>query len=450
MLCFLEKTLSKGGEKMRINFSKINPCSALPFITLMLMFLFAPLSVANAATVSELPCDANGDNKLTDEEVCDAICDYMAEDSTYTLDDVKDASYILKFWNGTPKKISDYNDREVTLYRPVNRIITTNPDNSRIVIALGDIEKLVATDECTRRSSVLPRDRNEEKIATSAWESLQVYGGGQLDSLPETNTRKEIDYETMAMLQPDLVLDATWYDRAELVEEKVGCPCVVAGAEFKFEYTYAHIRMLGEILDKQDRAEELVEFIQSKVDMVNSITSEIDENEKPIAYFAPRGAKQGFFDAVEGRDFTRTEAVYEPLDIAGGINVAKDVVGDKVNVQPEQIVAWNPEVIFIAWQEPEESGGPTGVDFVMQTPELSNIPAIQNNKVFSCVYPYSRGMPFDRCVINMLYMAKCMYPEEFSNLDLEAEGNELYKQILGVDEIFSELKESWTFLKSVC
>ena len=419
------------------------------FITAILLIAGLLVSVMTASAVpSTIPCD-NDDGILTEKEVSDAVCKYMLEDSQYSLDDVGDASYIFKFWDGKPKTVTDTHDREVTFYRPVERIITTNPDNSRMVIALGDLDKIIATDECTRLGCILPRDNNDEKIAPEAWKALQIHGGGQLDDIPETNTRKEIDYERMAILKPDVVFDATWYNRGDLIKEKVGCPCVDAGAGFTFAESYAHIRLMGNALDQQEKADELELFVRSKVDMIESVTSQIDDSEKPTVYFAPRGAKKGFYDSVEGRDFTRTESVYEPLNIAGGINVAKECVGDEINVLSEQIVAWEPDYIFVAWSSSSSFGEPNGVDFVMETPELSDIPAVRNDNVYSCLYPYCRGRPIDRSLLNMIYMAKLLHPEQFSDLDIEAEGNEVYKQILGIDGVYTELAEYQPFLKEV-
>lgn len=423
-------------------------CMSKFFVGTLFAFCLLVSITTAAALPPALPCD-NGDGILTKEEVSVAICDYMLETSSYSLNDVGDASYIFKFWNGRPKTVTDSHDRDVTFYRPIERIITTNPDNSRMVIALGDLDKIVSTDECTRSGCILPRDEDDEKIATDAWQSLQIYGGGQLDDIPETNTRKEIDYETMAILRPDVVFDAIWYSRGDLINEKVGCPCIDAGAGFTFTESYEHIRLMGEILDKQDRAAELEDYVRSKVEMIGSVTSQIDDSEKPMVYFAPRGAKKGFYDSVEGRDFTRTESVYEPLTIAGGINVAKDCTGEEINVPPEQIIAWEPEYIFVAWSSTSAFGEANGADFVMGTPELSSIPAVMNDNVYSCLYPYCRGRPLDRSLINMMYMAKCLHPEEFSELDLEAEGNEVYKQILGIDGVYTEMAEYQSFLKEV-
>jgi len=413
----------------------------------LLLFVCIGLLFVNpaAASASELPC-GGGDGEISEEELGDAVCAYMLGEGSYSLDDVGDAAFIYTFWEGKAKTITDMHDRQVTFYRPVERIITTNPDNSRIIIAFGDLDKMVATDECTRGGCILPRDVDNNKIALGAWEGLQVYGGGQLDELPETNTRKEIDYETMALLKPDVVFDALWYSRGDLVKEKVGCPCVDAGTGFTFEEDYALMRLLGEVLDREEEAEDLENFVQSKVDMVKSVTDQFDESEIPTVYFAPRGAKKGFYDSVEGRDFTRTEPVYEPLVIAGGDNLAKDCEGEEINVAPEQIVAWNPEYIFVAWSTWD---GQTGKDFVMETPELSEIPAVKNGHVYDCFYPYCRGRPIDRSLLNMMYMAKCLHPEEFKDLDLEKEGNEIYRKLFGVDGVYTAIAEYQQFAEEV-
>jgi len=47
-------------------------------------------------------------------------------------------------------------------------------------------------------------------------------------------------------------------------------------------------------------------------------------------------------------------------------------------------------------------------------------------------------MPIDRSLLNMVYMAKVLHPEEFEDLDLEEEGNKIMNAFLGVDGVFSE------------
>jgi iron complex transport system substrate-binding protein len=123
------------------------------------------------------------------------------------------------------------------------------------------------------------------------------------------------------------------------------------------------------------------------------------------------------------------------LDIAGGINVAKDEPGATINVGIEQIIAWSPEYIFITCSSPDDVDD---IDTIRKAEFLQSIPAIQNDTVYNCFYPHCRGQPPDRNLFNMIYMAKVLHPDEFKDLDLEKEGNEIFKAFLGVDGVFTE------------
>ena len=138
---------------------------------------------------------------------------------------------------------------------------------------------------------------------------------------------------------------------------------------------------------------------------------------------------------MEGRDFTRSEPKYDPLTIAGGVNVASEVNGSSVNIALEQIIAWDPDYILIA---NSAAGNNTGLDFIKNCPELASINAVKNGKVYNCFSPHCRGTPPDRNLLNMIYMAKLLHPDEFKDLDIEKEGNEIFKAFLGVDNVFTE------------
>jgi len=335
-----------------------------------------------------------------------------------------------------PKTITDMAGRAVTIEGPIDRIITTNPDNSRTIIALGDGDEIVGTDEATIGGCVCPKNGSEE-ICPSCWENVC---SGELARIPETSTRYTVNYELMASLEPDVIFETMfWSDRADEMQEKVGSPVVCVGTDFDFETVSGQIELIGEVLDREDEAKELIEFIDSEVEMVRSVTENLDESEKPTVYFAPRGSSKGFYDPKEGRDFTRTVTFYEPLEVAGGRNVAAeqgetDFEGSAINVGIEQIIAWDPEYIFSA--DDAET-----IKVLRSAPDLESIKAIKDGNVYSCFYPYCRGMPIDRSLLNMVYMAKVLHPEKFEDLDLEEEGNKIMKAFLGVDDVFTEYAE---------
>ena len=333
-----------------------------------------------------------------------------------------------------PKTLTDTQGREITLDNAPERIITRSPDEARTVIALGLGDKLVAGEQATKSCLCPMTFDNTAEGCNNCFESII---DGRMPDLPEISTRYDIYFEKIAALKPDLIFCGNLKD-AEAFEDKIGCPVVVLGGQgwnFGEDGYYNSIRVAGQALDAEDKADELIAFAKGKVDMIESVTDDLKPEDRPKVYFASRGAGAGFYDPKEGRDFTRTEPKYDPLSMAGGINIASEINGSTINVALEQIIAWNPDFIFIS---NSDAGNNTGLDFIKNSPELSSINAIKNGNVYNCFYPHCRGTPPDRNLLNMMYMAKVLYPNDFKDLDMEKEGNEIFEAFLGVDGVFTE------------
>ena len=404
-------------------------------LTLFTLFAFV---CAPAIAADSLPLGA--DREITESMVSDAVCGYLLGVNTLSLDEVSDAAYVYTVWDGKPHTVTDMDGRTMTFYRPIERIITTNPDNTRLVIAYGDGDLLVGSDECSVGSGcVCPMTTGDEIYCEECWESC-VAGG--LNNVPQTSTRYEVNHEYMVSLKPDIIFETeSWKERAEDMVEKVGVPVFVSGPDFNYDKMKEHAISVGNALSRDKEAEELVEFMDEKMEMITSVTETIPEDEKPIVYFAPRGATKGFYDAKEGRDFTRTYNIYDPMTLAGGINVAKDCIDGDVNVGIEQIIAWNPDVILVSCSDPEDAG----VQFILDAPELQSITAVKEGRVYNVFYPHCRGRPTDNNLINTLYIAKILYPDRFTHIDMEIEGNEIKKAFLGVDGVYTAYSEYLTF-----
>jgi len=335
-----------------------------------------------------------------------------------------------------PKTFTDTQGREITLDKPVERIITRSPDEARIIVALGYGDKLVAGEQSTK-TCLCPTGTGTDNKTVGCTDCYNTIIDGRMPDLPEISTRYDIYYEKIAALKPDIIFCGSLKD-AEAFEEKIGCPIVVLGGQgwnLGDEGYFKSIKVAGEALDAQDKANELISFIKDEVNMVKSVTDNIKEEDKPKIYFASRGATKGFYDPVEGRDFTRSEPAYDPLTIAGGRNVASEVNGSSVNIAIEQIIAWDPDYILIA---NSAAGNETGLNFIKSSPDLASIKAIKDGNVYDCFSPHCRGTPPDRSLLNMIYMAKLLHPNEFKDLDVEKEGNRIFKAFLGVDNVFTE------------
>ena len=396
-------------------------------LAIVLLASAVPLAVTPAGAYEKKIPFAGEDNELTRDEFVNATLPYMLDEGDFKLDDVGDAAYIYAYWGGKPRTIIDQSDREVILYRPVERVVSPSPDSTRTVFALDACDALVGIYEPSRYSS---SSRYVERAKACE---------GRLSELPDVGRFPALmNYELILSLEPDVIVGgygmSKYISNADIIQERLGIPFVMVyghGPGNSYDNLFRSIRTTGDLLEKETETEELCSLIEEKIDKVREVTSEIPEVEKPRVYIACRGSRR-----------IRTAPMYAPLDIAGGINVAKDVPGvstaTEVTISKEQIIAWNPDIIVVSASALKPSDPATDI---LLDPEFQTINAVKNHSVYNIIFPYSLGMPHHRSLANMMYMAKLFHPEKFEDLDVEKEGNEIYKLFFKVDGIFSELAD---------
>ena len=322
----------------------------------------------------------------------------------------------------------DMVDRTVTVPRPIERVVSCPPDPTRIIIALGEGDKLVGTNRpgCICYSSPKDAPVCAAKVC-----------GGRLFELPLVGSCTNcVNMELIVSLNPDVVFGYS-STTADVTQGKTGISVVTVvgyGPGRDLETAYRGIETVGKVLEKEEEAEELISFMEEKTDKVRKITSEIPDEKKPKVYLANRGYSGGSMGK-----FTTTTNCYVPLDTAGGINVAKEVPGAyQMVVSKEQIIEWNPDVIIIAHSFGTSLEAMNDVECVLSDPDLQLINAVKNERVYFTLYPHCCGAPHDRNLVATLYLAKVLHPDKFKDLNVEEEGNEIYKRFLGVDGLFSE------------
>ena len=363
----------------------------------------------------EIPGDVNPhDDKLTKDELVSMILPYMLDNGDFTLDDVGDAAHVYTNWDGEPKTVMEANDRVVTFYRPIERVITPFSIQTRVVVILGGCDKLVGVGYGCLRP--------EEEHAC----------GGKLLERPEVS---RANTEFMASLRPDLVIYVS--GDPETYQKKVNTPCVTYGQpkwtsmEIGRERTCACLRFYGEVLDKQEEAEELISFINEKYDMVTDITSQIPDSEKPKACVV-KG--KGIVSAGHGGLGSPEGCI--PYEDAGAIGLRKDL-GVTTDISVEGLVKWNPDVIFINRREGRQL---LSIEQVLADPQLQTVNAVKTGSVY-----YITGCchweVIHRQIAYMMYMAKIFYPDKFKDLDLEKEGNEVFERFFGVDGLWTEMAD---------
>ena len=336
----------------------------------------------------------------------------------------------------------DMADRTVTINKPIERVVTIKPDDTRIIVALGGCDKLVGVDRHMRMDYCICHGANYEYCPDDS--PCKHICGGKFEEYPDLGRGQNL--EVIVSLRPDILFAGLTGDSgAKNLEEKTGVPAISTNPSgHDFDKMYEHIEFMGTVQDKEEEAEELISFCEEKIDKVREITSEIPEDEKPTVYFSTRGYSGGM------GGFTRTVNRYEPLDIAGGINVAKDVLPEEtgsttIDVSKEQIIKWNPDIIIMASRG--EMGGEGTVDLILSDSDLQTVNAVKNRAVYPTPYAYCRGTPADKNLAAAFYLAKLFHPEKFKDMDVEEEGNEIYERFLGVDGLYTEYADLMPWMR---
>ena len=313
--------------------------------------------------------------------------------------------------------IIDSAGRTVAIPTTVNRVVSPFTMYTRLIAAIGGQGKLVGVSH----SCILP----EEVIAH----------GLNLLSLPDVGQFGS-NIELIASLKPDIIF-ASEGDIASF-EEKTDAAVVSVsfphGTDIRDMFNQ-QTEIIGRTLRMEREAAELIEFMDRKFARVTDIAATIPESERQKVYFA--------WTSWTG-DVINTLYDFDPTTLAGGINVAggsQDFApGERgILVSREHIIMWDPDVILLSPAEPGVNGQRSvTIEDVLADPVLQNVSAIKNKRIY-----YTTAMcnwwPQQRAIIQTMYIAKLLYPDRFADLDVEAEGNEIFKRFYGEDNLYSKM-----------
>ena len=320
----------------------------------------------------------------------------------------------------------DAADRTVTLNMPIERTLAAGPtfQDVRAICALGAADKIVGM--C---------DYTYEKEWEGSYVVLQKAYPELLD-LPSIGDAYTPSIESIASLEPDLVIAST-PDLADTIQETTGIPTVYAGYTSMLTLEFECYRFMGYVLGEQERADKLISYFNEKIEEVSEVTSDIPDDEKPKVYLA----FWTFYGSI-----TYTPGVYAPVEVAGGINVAEDVLPGPDGplmwqVSKEQIIAWDPDIILLHCAGLAESFGfGFSIEDVVSDPDLQSVSAVQNDAVYS-TQGFMWGWDPATGVTECFYMGKLFHPGEFADVDVEEVGNEIFEEVYGVDGIWTAMTE---------
>lgn len=311
--------------------------------------------------------------------------------------------------------VKDDLGRTVSIPQKVERIISLQPEATRLIVALGCSEKLVGIDYFLSKfdplfGRIFPGSRD---LPVVAYEDTSV------------------NVESVIRLDPDVIFVSP-YDAhvPDSLQTKTGKPVVAISSLGHFDKLLNETLLIGRVLGKSSRAEQLVEFFRATTDRIDKVVRSVPQDRRPRAYLA-------FWSML-----TRTPVSYDPVNIAGGLNVARSLApsypgSDGAVVSVESIVSWGPDIILVHGNyEPAERQ--VTVESVLGDRRLQSVKAVRDKRVFYTFGFWSWWDPAE-VLVETLYLAKVFYPDLFRDLDLAREGNAIYKAVYGLENGYSLL-----------
>lgn len=321
--------------------------------------------------------------------------------------------------------IVDMAGRTVTIPATVKTIATPNVDAYRILLQLGAEDMLVGAPSSMYGSKYSEVD-TIEVVAWPEVKNLEQVGGGP----PGT----EINVEALMALKPDVIISWSYgksgtsaEQAADDLQTKSGIPVICLNNISSDDTNMAGIEkayhLVGTVAGKTDEAEALLAYYQEEVKKVTTIIDAIPEDQRKTAYMASTSG------------LLKANTSYLPMKQLDVINVAKDAGSSGAEVSKEQLIAWDPEIIFIHTPSKNYS---FDMAAVVSDPTINTVQAIKNQNYFHVKGTYM-GWDIATGLVDLVYMAKVTYPEQFKNVEVEKKGDEILAKFYRMDGLYQRL-----------
>lgn len=315
------------------------------------------------------------------------------------------------------RTVVDHDGIEVDIPEQIDRIAVGNigPMASVLTLFLGSGESIVGM-------SPMSMSAAENGILGELFPEL-------LDADTSFLQGSNINVEKLLTLEPDLVLIQSGQSEVRTQLENAGLTVVAFGVgTFKYDIinTYeAWIDLLSQIFPANDKMEEVTAYSKEVLELVQSRMSDIPEAERKRALFLFQYDETQMI--ASGRNFFGQYW----CESAGAVNVAQDIEAGQATITMEQVYEWQPDVIFITnftnTKPADLYANAVGSD------DWSLVKAVQEQQVYKMplgsfrTYSVSADMP-----VTLLWVAKTIYPDLFSDIDTDAEVKDFYQRIYGV------------------
>ncbi len=247
-------------------------------------------------------------------------------------------------------------------------------------------------------------------------------------------SKSTLNMEALIEAEPQIIFDlgdkkASAVDDLNSIQKQTGIPTVF------FDGTLTHMadtyRTLGELLGKEEKAEEIAEFIDKTVAMAEEKSAMISEEDKVTVLYGT-GAT-GLAVNADGSSQAQV------IDFIGAKNavIPEEVTnkGGGTTVSMESLYENEPDVIILT------QGGPYAE---LESNEWSELKAVKEGKYYEIPgdpYCWMSSPPSVNMILGVWWLGKLVYPDIYNDYDMVEVAQEYYKIFWDYDLSDEEAEE---------
>lgn len=318
--------------------------------------------------------------------------------------------------------------------------------NSRVVLTFYFEEYFTAVGDDSIDKIVGWSRKYWEGRRQATWEAF-LHKFPQIDKIPDVGygPKNTISFEKIIALKPDVVIFAqNDYEKVKnYISNLERANIATIFIDFHIQDMQRHMRsmeILGEVFGTEAKVAKINEFYKSKFELVAERLKSVKELKRPKVYleFSEKDGPNTFGPTWDDKMWGGF------VTIAGGENIAKGLVkGTTATINPEFIVAKNPDVIIFAGNYflnsfkniplgygISEEQAKKNLGAYTKRNGWNTINAVKNRRIGAVYHDLSRHI-FD--FAGLLYFAKKIHPELFEDIDPNLELKEFFDKFYPVE-----------------
>jgi iron complex transport system substrate-binding protein len=335
---------------------------------------------------------------------------------------------------------------EITLTDMIGREVTVTPGSYKKVVCIGAgaLRMYSYIGDVTLLAGVEDIDNTTLEERPAMFDSVArpyvLAFGETFNGLPSCGVggpmAQAAEAEKILACEPDIVIsEFEDVEKSDALQQQLGVPVITLGAGSKgvFDEKFAgSMELMGKIFAEEEKAAKLVKFVADEKAAIEERVADIPEEDKPSVYICGLG-NWGTTNHL------MTAENYISFQIAGVKNVVSDLGIEGIGpIEEEKFVELGEKMDIIIMDAAAVKNIKPLYD--ADKTMFDTCKAWQNGEVYLEMAYNAYYTNYEIALINTWFIAKTVYPEVFSDVDMTAKTNKVTRIFLGselADDIFA-------------